>query len=330
MASKKAEVTPEVKAAQEVIAKARAAEKGQKDKAVIAAAEAQAQAIPVMVAETEVVYHRSSDLIPWAKNPRKVLPDPVADDILKASLASGWDVRYPAVIFPDRSIIQGNRRHGMVSPDTMVPCVVYEGDEAGALLLALQDTGTGIQRKGDGDIARTAIVLMREYGLSAHTLASYLWTRGREILFSLSPTAQRAKTVEEAQRASRGRLQNVERIGRLPASIQDRIFAEQNDATRKNKVFSGATIADLLKAKNPSEMDTIIEARRDELAAQESGEADPKAPNRLTGKHMSDRKLSFNSVLFRNLAALFDRAEDQERNALQLLAELDASAAMRE
>lgn len=328
MAKPKAEATPEVKAAQEVIARARAEERAKKDAKVIQAAENAAAAIPGV--SGDVQYAKATTFKRWAKNPRKVLPDVTLDDILKTSLASGWTPQFPAVVLPDMSLIQGNRRIALVDPESMVPYVVYEGDEAGALLLALQDTGTGIQRKGDGDIARTAILLMREYGLSAHTLASYLWTRGREILFSLSPTAQRAKSVEEAQRASRGRLQNVERIGRLPASIQDRIFSEQNDGTRKAKVFSGAVIADLLKAKNPTEMDAIIEAREDDIAAQGSGEADPKAPSRLTGKMMTDRKLSFNSVLFRNLAALFDKAEDAERNALQLLAELDASAAMRE
>jgi hypothetical protein len=279
-----------------------------------------------------IEYREASSLSAWDENPRSIVADEAIDGILKDSMAHGWNPAYPAVIWSDGRVIQGNRRLQFVAPDYQVPCVVYEGDEAGATLIALNDTGTGIIEKGEGDITRAAVKLMSEMGLTAHTLVKYLWTRSRETLYRLSPAAKNAKDIAKAQQSSRGKLQGLERIAKLPGKHQEGVYQELNEGTRKAKQYP----MDVIKKMTSKDIKTVAEAdkiHQEYVASLEAAETEESGPpNRLTAKLVVDRKLTFSSEVFQTLAALFEKPEDdsKDRDALAMLAELDATCASRE
>lgn len=316
--------TEEELKAEETLRKAKAEKKAKKEAAADEAAAAAAKAIPTTVGG-EVEYRKAKDLKVWPENPRTVTADPYVDSILADSMADGWDPRFPAVIFPDGQVIQGNRRLTIVTPDTMVPCTQYNGDKAGAMLIALNDTGTGIQEKGLGDVTKTVVNLMIALGLSAHTVVKYLWTRSRETLFRLSPSAKRAEDVEKAQKASRGKLQGLERYKKLPEGIREEIYEELNDGQRKAKVFPADVVKALLKADNEAAMRDIIDQRKADIVNAEDTPAGP--PNKLTVKLFTEQKHVFKSNAFKTLVGLFEApAEDNtDRDVLADLRELDAS-----
>lgn len=334
----KPEKTKEELQAEETLRKAREARKAEKTAAEDKAAEHAANAIPGTEAG-ELEYREASSLSMWDQNPRtttaqddSILADSITPEIDGARVVR-WDSRYPAVIFSDGRMIQGNRRLAMVAAvdsNAQIPCIVYSGDEAGAMLLALNDTGTGIEEKGLGDVTRTVVNLMLALGLSAHTVVKYLWGRSREVLYRLSPAAKKADSIEKAQKASRGKLQGLEKYKRFPESIREQIYTELNEGTRKAKVFNAETVKSLMKAENPTAMDAVIEARQAELESGETAEQGP--PNKLSAKDFGELKHVFKSQVFQQLAALFEKPGEgeEDRNAIAMAHELDATCKARE
>lgn len=326
--------------AAEAKAKAEKAAAAEKKAAKLAEADSiatqHALAIPALQ-NASILHERLGNLILWTENTRTTPAGTVPDDILRESLACGWDVRFPAVIFPDRRVIQGNRRIAILlaqgtNPDTLIPCVVYEGDEAGAILISLNDTGTGIAEKNAGDVERAAVRLMDVHGLSAHTLARYLWKRSRETLIALSPTVAQVDpaNVVAVQAACRSRLQGLEDIRALPDSVREAVYAEHNSGVRKGKAFTRQNIAELAKTCKSSGAAACQERMAEMQAAAEQGtEADDSNPNRLTAKHISDNGGRYKSKALPALAALMRKPEEGEadRNALALLMAIDKALA---
>jgi len=276
-------------------------------------------------------YRKASSLSVWLENPRTVTPDAFGDAALADSMVTGWSPQFPAIIFENGQTIQGNRRLQYVNPDSKVPCVVYKGDEAGAMLLALNDTGTGIVEKGLGDVTKALVNLMVEYGLTDHTIVSFLWNRAREILHRISPASKNAETIVKAQKASRGALQAIAKIARLPAKHQEGAYTERNAGTRKAKLYPNDIVSKMANAKNPEEVEAIFKKH---VAAvdKKADPAEQRAPNRLTAKLITDRKLTFTSEVLRQVAALLDKPADgaESRDALAELAELDETLSARQ
>jgi len=294
------------------------------------AGEKAASAIPTVNGQ-KIEYRKANTLSIWDDNPRTLTPDAFGDAALSDSMATGWNPQFPAVIFPDGKTIQGNRRLQYVDGESKVPCLVYTGDNAGAMLLALNDTGTGIVEKGLGDITRALVGIMTDLGLTDHTVVSFLWSRSREILHRISPASKNADSVQEAQKASRGALQAVAKIAKLPTKHQEGVYDERNAGTRKAKMYPNDVVSKMSNAKTPEEVEAIFSAHV-KAVEEKADPAEQKAPNKLTGKLIADRKLTFSSDVFKALGALFDKPGEgeEERDALAELAELDATCASRQ
>ena len=279
----------------------------------------------------KIEYRKASTLSAWSDNPRTMTPDSYGDAALADSMATGWQPQYPAVIFETGQVIQGNRRLAYVDPDSKVPCLIYIGDDAGAMLLALNDTGTGIVEKGLGDITRALVNIMTDLGLTDHTVVKYLWSRSREILHKISPASKNAETIVKAQQASRGALQAVAKIAKLPAKHQEGAYAERNEGTRKGKLYPNDVVSKMANAKTAEQVEEIF-ASNQAAVEEKADPAEQKAPSKLTAKLIIDRKFSFNSEIFQALAVLLEKPAEgeEERDALAELAELDATCASRQ
>jgi len=329
-----AKLEAEAKAA---TAKLKAAKQAGKIEAQWQDAEAAAGAIPVAQDFGDLELVKARDAKIWSLNPRHILPDPVADAMLRDSMVDAdgnitYDSRYPMVMTKDYEVIQGNRRLAIIQeidPDFEIPTTIHRGDLASAMLIALQDTGTGIQQKGTGDYERAIVALMDEYRLTSHTVVAYLWRHNRELLYTISPASKNADSQRDAENKARGRLQTVEKIGRLAADVQEQIYEEHNTGIRKGKVFDTRLINELVKAK-PADVAGLIEDKRNAIVADER---DDVAPSRLTAKLFMDRKHVFKSKIFQDLAELFEAYDKKTfeqkgpRDAVALLMELDASIA---
>jgi len=277
----------------------------------------------------------------WELNPRSKKPEAaeLASSMFDADGELQFDVRYPFVVFPadsktgKRKVIQGNRRLALmqlrkVDPETQIPIIEHRGSVADALLVACNDTGSGIADKGIGDMEQVVGTLIREHNLSAYTVIAYLWRHNRRLLGIVSPAVKQVVDLPAAQPKAYGRMQTLAKIARLPEPIRVQVYAEHNEGTRKGKVYDGDTIKKLCGVKGDTPeiaaaaYDKIITARKDEL-----DNPDTKPANKLTGKVFADMLQDFSSPTMRKLAALFAAPdEDQaDRDAIQAVKELDAS-----
>jgi len=281
------------------------------------------------------------DLEPWELNPRTAKPEAaeLASSMFDASGKLQFDCRFPFVVFPadpktgKRGVIQGNRRLALmqlrkVDPDTQIPIIEHQGTVADALLVACNDTGSGISEKGIGDMEAVVGTLIREHSLSAYTVIAYLWRHNRRLLGIVSPAVKQVIDLPAAQPKAYGRMQTLAKIARLPEPVRAKIYEEHNEGTRKGKVFDGDTVKKLCAVKGDTPeiaaaaYDKIIQDRKDEL-----DNPDTKPVNKLTGKTFADMLQTFSSPTMRKLAALFAAPDKDDigRDVIQLVKDLDAS-----
>lgn len=207
----------------------------------------------------------------WDRNPRHDDPDGFKLDRLDSSLRAGYNAHEPMVVFPDGRVIQGNMRLDIMSnfddetldaclgPEHLVPCVIHYGDEDDAMLIALNDIGTGTNEKTDFDLRRAIVSLYQTMeGVKRSGMIDHLWVKAPDILCRISPaaakcikyqvdesghkTGKRFVDPKELKEVAGGVFQNLEKLSRLPQPLIESYFAEIHDGVRRNKFWTNKRV----------------------------------------------------------------------------------------
>lgn len=298
----------------------------------------------------ETQFRALRTLKPWQDNPGQdaersnAATDSATLDSLKAA---GWRPSESAIVFPDNhaeyagQVIQGNRRISLLLGSLtdkeikgyQVPVIVHQGTVAEAILIALQDVGTGIAEKGIGDICRSIVGIMESHGFKATGIIRYLWSNARETLIRLSPAVAQVNSLDDALLKANGRMAALvacSKVAHAAPEIAEGYYDEENREVRKGRRFSKDMIVKCSKAKSKEECQAIYEAQVKKAEERESAPAAPASI--LTVGTVTENRLKFDSKALVTIAALFSKPEkddetEQGRDALAELMSLDAALA---
>jgi len=294
----------------------------------------------------KVQYAPLSTFTKWVDQPRQKPRTEYAERILDDSMrANGWLPEYPAIVFPadhaefPNQIIQANSRHdamyrvhGKKAGAMQIPYVEHTGTVAEARLIALQDTGTGTDEKGLGDIVRAIVALMVVEGFKALGIIRYLWSNARETLHRISPTCKKCtalegKSGEGAEKTAYGAFQTLLTLAKCPEKVREQYYQQLNDGVKKGKAITKGDLGDISKADNAK---AALELFEQIMSKKEEGTDNDKPKNVVTLGQFVDMKLHLKSSLLADVASLMQKpgkdAPDsvKSRDAMEELKAVDA------